>query len=156
MILPTKLTHRAKQLDGQDLYNYLACLHERHWSIRSIATALEISPTTATKYIEKGTVDPESLSLIRLPDEFLPVKELPTNDYHRLRSISQLARKAASATPNPRVKRASEDLNIYLRILSDEGYSVRLLAEACAITKTAISQRLSKTEKGQYTREDLP
>lgn len=156
MILPTKLSHKAKNLEGQDLYNFLACLHERRWSIRSIATALEISPTTATKYIDKGVVDPSCLEAIRIPDEFLPVKELPTNDYHRLRSISQLARKAASATPNPRVKRASEDLNIYLRILYDEGYPIRLLSDACAITKTAISQRLSKTEKGQYTREDLP
>lgn len=156
MILPTKLAFKAKNLEGQELYDFVACLHNKRWSIRSIATALEISPTTATKYIEKGIVSEECLDGVAIPDEFLPVKELPTNDYHRLRSISLLARKAASATPNPRVKQASEDLNVYLRILHDEGYSIRTMAEACSISKTAISQRLNKTSPGDYTREDLP
>ena len=156
MILPTKLAYKAKNLEGQELHDFLACLHEKRWSIRSIATALEISPTTATKYIEKGVVSQECLDVITIPDEFRPVRELPTNDYHRLRSISLLARKAASATPNPRVKQASEDLNVYLRILHDEGYSIRIMAEACSISKTAISQRLGKTTPGDYTREDLP
>lgn len=156
MILPSKLAHAAKNLKDQDLFDYLATIHQARWSIRSIACALNISPTTATKYIEKGKVNYEALDKVPIPHEFEPVAELPINDYHRLRSLSQLARKSASATPSPRARQASQDLNIYLRILKDEGYALKYIAEACATSKTAVSQRLKKTDPGQFTREDLP
>lgn len=156
MILPTKYKHQAQIREDQDLFDYLASLNAQHWTMRSIACALDVSPSTVFKYVQRGEVQEHYVKDIDVPDEYRPVQELPTNDWHRLRGLSQWARKAASASPSPRAKQASSDLNIYIRILTDEGYSQRQIAQACSISKTAVAQRIAKTVPGQYTREDLP
>lgn len=156
MILPTKYKHQAQTKEDQDLFDYLASLNAQHWTMRSIANALEVAPSTIFKYIQRGTARQEYVDHIDVPDEYRPVQDLPTNDWHRLRGLSQWARKAASASPSPRAKQASSDLNTYIRILTDEGYSQRQIAQACSISKTAVAQRIAKTYPGQFTREDLP
>lgn len=156
MRLPSRYAMKAKRLEGQNLCDYLCCLHEGGWSIRSIAAALEKSPTTITKYISKGVSDEQCIESIETPPELLPVKAVHYPDVERLRTIVAESKKSRSPYRTPISKKASEDLTKYIRVLYDEGHPMDQIAVACGLARVTVNVRLNKTIPGQYFREDLP
>jgi len=147
MILPDEFARTLRAYrdnkETENLYNYVSSLQESGWSARSIASALDVSPTTVSTWGAKGTASDKFD--VDEPDVRRSPGELPSETVQRL---SELAKGAASVSRNtPRralSRQQSHDLNVLLRELYEQNYSLRQLADACSVTRGAIQYRLRK------------
>lgn len=154
MKLPSLTTHHLHTLKDQELYDTLKTLHLCEWSIRSLSQALEVSPTTMQKYLAKGVAQEHLLATLPGPPRILR-EEINIDDAERLQALAPIARRTGTKGKASTARQKSEEFNRLLRVLSDEGFSLRQLSNAAGITRTAISLRLKKTQPREVSRSDL-
>lgn len=151
--VPSWCIQKYTTLESQeDINDFFASMVYKGYRVRAIARAFRISPAQVSIKWREGNTRQEYVD--NIPDKDTVELKLASHEESLLRAAALVARGKGEDRSNQSRLAASNNLNIMLRILYDEGHSLKSLADACDVSRAAISQRLSKTEVYQYSRED--
>lgn len=141
-----------REAQSEDLYHYTTALREAGWPLRSIADVLSVSRVAVSKWALRGD---SSLNThpVHQPPLVAPSnrtkaskKYEPTEqESERLKSLAASASAVRRYTwENSQSRLAAEELEELIQELRDRGATLQILADACGVSRSSISQRLRK------------
>lgn len=151
--LPVSKIKSFREKDRKALHSYVQDLRGSGWSLREIGTAAGVSATTVAKW-EKGETNNISYTVPIKPllptiarTSATPKTRLTVAQSAQLRRLSASASKVRRYTDaNAQSRKDGAALSELLYNYRKDGVTLNDLAEACGVSRAAISQRVNTKE----------
>lgn len=148
-----------KETDTEKLREKIRALRGKGWTLRSIATALNVSRTTIQNWDKKATAtDTDKLTDDALPTPslfsygsnvfpFKIPKDIPPKDIKVMQELREAAKnKTRWSDQNSKETKASQELDKYILKYSQRKVPLQTIAKHLSVTRRAVAQRIEKLE----------